>query len=302
MGIEASSLSKKQHHHSLHTQDRMGNVQGFLRDEEIRHHGKEWLATVTDGDDGSASLHWKPLDDWVEEFEPVKEESDRKKEIKEAVKSKATQILLDTMDRRMVARILRLILDVSSQILTKAESKLPVNSATARILNNVNGILLSYRFQHDDKDYKLEYFRRTATNNLTAILWEHLPDQDTADALLQMQRDVKETLLYLQDEVRPVMMDYLDTIFLQVNAQIDERVESRLGDTQVSLAFEERLMQLDAAVNQVTVGLNEAVAVADRTALAVHGRWRNLPHGGRSLPHPSGASVRPGAGRAYVAG
>lgn len=84
-------------------------------------------------------LHWKPLNDWVALYEPVHQDTERKKRVKGAIRSKATSVLLNTMDERIVHRVLRLILDVSSQILTRAELQLASDDTTVSlILNNLN--------------------------------------------------------------------------------------------------------------------------------------------------------------------
>lgn len=237
---------------------------GFLRDQEIRHHGKEWLSKVTDkdNDDTTSLVRWKPLDDWVAVYEPVHENSELQKKVKHAIETKAEQVLLDTMDRRIVARVLRLLLDVSSQILSKAESILPDDATIAELLNNVNGIVLSYRFGHDDKEYKMEYLRRTATNNVSTILWECLPDENTAAALLELQQKIKKTLLELQSEVGPVVEASLNDLLRHVDAKVEEHAEKRLVDSQAALAFEERLLQLEVAATQVTEAVGKVSAVA----------------------------------------
>ena len=251
----------------------MGNtIGGLLKDLEIRLHGDEWLAQVSDKTGAAAEddkdVSWKPLTDWAQEFEPVHEESEHKKQRKQAIHSKATHVLLNSIDRRTVARVLRLILDVSSQILTLAESKLPNDNDARRIFNNVNGIILSYRFQNDDKRIKFEYFRQCATDNLTATLWECLPRENTAAALVKLQGRVQETLLYLQDEVRPMVEASLDAILAKVNTRVDELVQDRLGDSKVSLAFEERLLQFDQAANQVTQALENVQVMAETVTVA----------------------------------
>lgn len=105
-----------------------------------------------------------------------------------------------------------------------------------------------------------------------------LPQETTAAAMLELQQRLKSTLLYLQDEVQPVVETSLNDLFVNVNERVNERVEERLGDSQVSLAFEERLMQFDKAANQVSttvesieVMVEKVMIVADEAVVSVAG-------------------------------
>lgn len=251
----------------------MGNtISGFLHDQEIRIWGNEWLARVADtnNNNGETKVHWKPLDEWVAVYEPPRHESERERRIKESLERKAQQVLLETIDRRIVARILRLLLDVASQLLSQAESLFASPESTiAQIFNNINGIVLTFRFHCDEQDYKMQFLRRTATDNLTQVLWDEcLPNEDTAATLMQIQTRLKNALLQLENEVVPAALVKLDEMFLHVDKEIDKRVEERFGDSQVSLAFEERLLQLDTAANQVTTKIEQVTTVAQEVAMA----------------------------------
>jgi hypothetical protein len=220
--------------------------------------------------------------------------------VKTAVRTKAGKALYRTMERRMTKRTLRLLCDVTSRILTEAEDltannnnnkserereekeevendgnndndtpsvpmKTTSNCLVNRLLNNINGILLTYRFRRDEKGYRMDFIRRKATDQLTETLWECLPSQDTADNLLALQRRLRQRLISIEENVcRNFIITHLDDLLEHVhhiNDRIDDKIESRFGDEKISLSFVERLAQIDRVAEGARVQIDNVSTV-----------------------------------------
>ena len=232
------------------------------------------------------------LHDIMEDTDEKKNEnSSDKGRLRTAVRAGARNALQKIMARRMTKRVFHLVLDITSDILTiageltsgtggsinKNDALYSNGSASSdsdgaglvteeihclvgRLLNNVNGILLTYRFGHEDKEYRMKYLRRKATDQLTATLWQCLPSGSMTDRLLEIQGRLRRRLLLIEAKTcRAVVIPHLDQMLeniIHIDEQINERIEQRFGDERISLTFEQRLAQIDEATDRVEVQLN----------------------------------------------
>ena len=234
------------------------------------------------------------LHDIVEETDEKKNEnSNDKGSLRTAVRAGARNALQKIMTRRMTKRVFHLVLDITSDILTIAGKVTSsdmgasfnhdhhalcndglvssgsdgdgliteeVHCLVGRLLNDINGILLTYRFGHEDKEYRMKYIRRKATDQLTATLWQCLPSEATADRLLEIQQRLRRRLLLIEAKTcQGVVIPHLDQMLeniVHIDERINERIEQRFGDERISLTFEQRLAQIDQATDRARVQLN----------------------------------------------
>mmetsp|Transcript_28697 Transcript_28697/g.69602 ORF Transcript_28697/g.69602 Transcript_28697/m.69602 type:complete len:527 (-) Transcript_28697:497-2077(-) len=294
-------------------------VGDFLKHQEIQRNGGKWLDRVADVTvdanekmnenekgqvDGSCkSVQWRSLECWKDEFEPPPpDQPEHSSEVHDhnhsttraAIRSKTRRALMDSIDRRLVTRFIRLVLDITSQVLTTAESNLsalslPSSSVSLvpptvplRILNNMNGIVLSYRFQdsvskkhrhhnqyhHHMNGIQMEYYRRIATDNLTEALWDFLPKEGTTTAILELQQEVQRTILYLQEKllVRPILEAAIDDMFQHLHEKVD--VSLQAVDRKVTSAFKDRLVELDRTAHRMTEKIDQVDVMARTAAVA----------------------------------
>lgn len=200
---------------------------------EVQMRGSAWLAEVHNDNDDDAT--WKSLEEWAALYEPKKEkkpDSERRKAAKAKVAAKAKEVVLEKINKSVSKKLFLILLEISSTVLTKAESQLCQDPVLSKLLNNVNAIILSYRFESKSKTpRKFAYMRNVATDHLADAL-EPLLRKDFTPLLGK----IRVTVGSLQTDVQVLVSNHVDLLLNTASTKVDETVENKLAEVDEKLA------------------------------------------------------------------
>lgn len=260
--------------------------------------GPQWRAQVSttisnNGSSSSSDGHhrdekeqrWKPLEEWEAVYEPPKPPIQSTSAAQSYMAAKSKQLLVQKLKTRIVSRMLTIGEETCSKVLSKAEADADAMAAGIRdsstsssnekgvnnkallwdnlsgILNDMNGIILTFRFERDNATQCL-YLRRVATDSV-------------ADAIQQVFENSDEKGEYienLRNEVTFVIHSQKDKVKEFVETSLDDALQGAVakaeGDASVKLTAAKK--KLNPAIGTATTALDNVTggeeSVSDYTS------------------------------------
>jgi hypothetical protein len=204
---------------------------------EVQVRGGKWRAEVcTDPD--ATDAQWKPFDEWKAQYEPPKppkkEDSERKKKAKADGAEKLKTTLLSKLTNGVSAKLLVILLEVTSKLLTKVENEARAASdlmvIVPMVLNAMNGIVLAYRFDTKKANSKkFAYLRRVGSDQLSNLIEQGTKGaEDAGQQIIEMQSEITRLVKSKQGEARMLASGMLDDLIVTAGETMDEKVETEL--------------------------------------------------------------------------
>jgi len=209
----------------------MKGMKKKLEEAEASVKGEKWVAEVV-----SSGGAFKSLEEWKDLFEPIKHESERSKHVKAKVLTKAKDTILTHVHVGMSKKLYLTILEGLSIVATKLEQDLlqpevKVPPMVPKLLNSMNGIILSYRFGKNKKtERKFAHIRKVACDGLIDLLVQESKN------LALLQANLRKELRERRPTIEGILSRQLDSIVESANRRFDQKVES---------SFSEQLAKLD---------------------------------------------------------
>jgi hypothetical protein len=226
--------------------------------------GPQWRAQVSitskGGDASDAKERWKPLEDWEAVYEPPQPPQSQSAATS-YMAQKAKQVLVQKVQTRVSSKIMTIGQETVSKILTKGEEEattaglkksLAKNSkawdALGSLLNNLNGIVLTFRFERDNATQCL-YLRRVATDNVA----------DTLQQVFEAAKEEGAHIENLRTSVTSAIESQKDKVKTFVETSLDEALQEA-----VAKAEDEATDKLAAAKKQLKNAAGNATSALDK--------------------------------------
>lgn len=222
-----------------------------------------WRAEVSSTDiTQSGEPHWKPLDDWVATYEPP-QHATQLSAAQSYMAAKAKLIAINKVQTAVTNKMFTMAQETTSKVLSKAEEEVNAvglqNStaknneawtALASLLNNLNGIVLTYRFEKDDPT-KFRYLRRVASDAVADILQK----------IFESAEDAGKHIEDLRTNITTAIESQKGTVKTFVETSLDDALQEAAANTAVRT--EEKLEELKKQLKAVT---EDAVSTLDKVA------------------------------------
>lgn len=222
-----------------------------------------WRAEVistTNATNSTGEPHWKPLNDWVTQYEPP-QAANPPSAVQSYMAAKAKQVTINKIQSSVTAKLFTIAQETTSQVLTKAEEQATdaglKNSipndvqawhSLSLLLNNLNGIVLTFRFEKDDPA-KFQYLRRVASDAVADIL----------QTVFEAADDVGNRLEDMRTKIATAIESQKDIVKTYVETSLDDALQKAVASAEAQT--EEKL---EAAKKQLKIVTQDAVASLDK--------------------------------------
>ena len=242
----------------------------ILEKKEAQIKGDAWMAQVS-----SDKMRFNAFDDWKAKYEPTKEKtkkSEFQKKTEAHIVSKAKAVILSKVQEGISAKLVLVILEITSKVLSKVESHLreankEEASIVADLVNAANGAVLTFRFQKSHPR-QMNFFRTKAADRITALAISSLQIGESASTqMLLIGKAIHVELSANKEYSRAMAAEKLYELLLTAIA---------MGEDAALTTIESQLSKAEIQVNDVvsrapppiikdvTNKLEKAKAVVDR--------------------------------------
>lgn len=226
--------------------------------EQVEQFGPQWRAAVSTGD--STGARWKPLQDWQAVYEPPKPPQ-QQSAAQSYMANKAKQMVLNKLQSSVSLKILTIAQETTSKVLTIAEAEATAASLKASLakdseplntlavfLNNLNGVVLSFRFERDNA-MQCDYLRRIASDNVADTLQQVFETAENAGKHIE---DLRVQITSLIESQKSKVKDFVET-------SLDKALQEAVANANAAASE-----KLAAAKKQLTAATGDAVSTLDK--------------------------------------
>jgi hypothetical protein len=199
--------------------------------------GSGWKAEVVKDEDGL----FQDLSHWKEQYEPQKEKKEKKedsafkKEQKAKVAAKVKSKLLGKITTGISAKLIQIVLEVTSKILEKVEQQsLSENQEISCLANSFKGLVLTFRFSKKKSEAQFSYLRQLACARLTTLLQKVM---QVESKWVETQSQLTSLIQNNQSEVKSITLKLIADTVGSANTRVEEFVESKLPQVEQGIAI-----------------------------------------------------------------
>jgi hypothetical protein len=196
-----------------------------------------WKAEVVKDEDGQFQdfTHWKQQYEPQKEKKEKKEDSAFKKEQKAKVAAKVKSKVLGKITTGISAKLVQIILEVTSKMLEKVEEEsLSKNQEISSLANNFKGLVLTFRFSSKKSEAQFRYLRQLACARLTTLLQKVMQDESK---WAEVQSQLTSLIRNSQSEVKSITLTLIADTVGSANTRAEEFAESKLPQVEQGIAM-----------------------------------------------------------------